>query len=83
MLRIQTVKKDLVNNDLSSLNGNEGNFIFEEIDNENETQKENEKEKEDERNKQIYLKQREVKIALDIGNYNTLVLPGNTTLNTT
>lgn len=55
------MKKDLVNNDLSSLNENEGNFIFEEIDNENEIQKENEKEKEDERNKQIYLKQREVK----------------------
>lgn len=47
----------------------------------NEIQKENEKEKEDERNTQIYLKQREV--VLDIGNYNTLVLPGNTTLNTT
>ena len=75
------MKKDLVNNDLSSLNENEGNFIFEEIDNENEIQKENEKEKEDERNTQIYLKQQEV--VLDIGNYNTLVLPGNTTLNTT
>ena len=47
----------------------------------NEIQKENEEEKEDERNTQIYLKQREV--VLDIGNYNTLVLPGNTTLNTT
>ena len=47
----------------------------------NEIQKENEKEKEDERNTQIYLKQQEV--VLDIGNYNTLVLPGNTTLNTT
>ena len=47
----------------------------------NEIQKENEEEKEDERNTQIYLKQREV--ILDIGNYNTLVLPGNTTLNTT
>lgn len=47
----------------------------------NEIQKENEEEKEDERNTQIYLKQRE--LVLDIGNYNTLVLPGNTTLNTT
>ena len=47
----------------------------------NEIQKENEEQKEDERNTQIYLKQREV--VLDIGNYNTLVLPGNTTLNTT
>ena len=47
----------------------------------NEIQKENEEEKEDERNTQIYPKQREV--VLDIGNYNTLVLPGNTTLNTT
>lgn len=47
----------------------------------NEIQKENEEEKEDERNTQIYLKQLEV--VLDIGNYNTLVLPGNTTLNTT
>lgn len=47
----------------------------------NEIQKENEEEKEDERNTQIYLKQRDV--VLDIGNYNTLVLPGNTTLNTT
>ena len=64
-----------MNNDLSSLNGNEGNFILEETDNENEIQKE------DERNTQIYLKQQEV--VLDIGNYNTLVLPGNTTLNTT
>ena len=47
----------------------------------NEIQKENEEEKEDERNTQIYPKQPEV--VLDIGNYNTLVLPGNTTLNTT